>query len=303
MDFVVVDVETSNKNRGSICQIGLADFCEGQLVDRWETLVDPQEYFLREFIDEYHGIDEEMVLGAPLFPEIYNDLVSRIQGKIVLSHTDFDKYALYLATQKYDLPAIDYIWVDSARIVRQAWADLRYGGYNLKNISDRLGINFRHHDAAEDAIAAGKVVVAACQLLGRPVSQLIEEKEQAISEKRLQKFNRWATNHGRRFPPSVACQPNTDGHLYGNTLVFTGDLSIDRKKAATLAAEAGCEVADQVTKKTTILVVGKPNLELIVDKVNQKSAKEKKVAKYNRQGQGILVADEDCFFELLKESR
>ena len=45
MEFVAIDVETANADMGSICQIGLARFVDGQLASEWCTLVDPEDYF------------------------------------------------------------------------------------------------------------------------------------------------------------------------------------------------------------------------------------------------------------------
>ena len=41
--FVAVDVETANSDRGSICQIGVVSVEQGQIVDEWQTLVDPRD--------------------------------------------------------------------------------------------------------------------------------------------------------------------------------------------------------------------------------------------------------------------
>jgi DNA polymerase-3 subunit epsilon len=49
---------------------------------------------------------------------------------------------------------------------------------------------------------------------------------------------------------------NPEGPLYGEVLVFTGALSMVRHDAAVIAANAGCQVDDSVTKHTTLLVVG-----------------------------------------------
>ena len=45
MDFVAIDVETANADMASICQIGLAKFKDGKLVEEWSSLVDPEDYF------------------------------------------------------------------------------------------------------------------------------------------------------------------------------------------------------------------------------------------------------------------
>lgn len=46
MQFVAIDVETANADMGSICQIGLARFVDGDLAEEWVTLVDPEDYFV-----------------------------------------------------------------------------------------------------------------------------------------------------------------------------------------------------------------------------------------------------------------
>jgi len=55
---------------------------------------------------------------------------------------------------------------------------------------------------------------------------------------------------------AIKRQGNPDGALFGEVVVFTGSLEIPRRDAADLAAAVGCEVAQGVTKATTLLVVG-----------------------------------------------
>lgn len=45
MRFVAIDVETANSDMASICQIGLAKFTEGELVDEWVSIIDPEDDF------------------------------------------------------------------------------------------------------------------------------------------------------------------------------------------------------------------------------------------------------------------
>ncbi|MFH1108467.1 MAG: transposase, partial [Planctomycetota bacterium] len=52
-------------------------------------------------------------------------------------------------------------------------------------------------------------------------------------------------------PPHVTKVGNPDGPLAGEVVVFTGALVMPRRDAAELAARAGCDVADTVTKKTS----------------------------------------------------
>ena len=68
MQFVAIDVETANPDMGSICQIGLAKFVDGQLAEEWSTLVDPEDYFDDVNIS-IHGIELRMVRGQPKLPQ------------------------------------------------------------------------------------------------------------------------------------------------------------------------------------------------------------------------------------------
>lgn len=46
MDFTVIDVETSNPNLASICQIGVAVFRGGKLHESWGSLVNQMIIFI-----------------------------------------------------------------------------------------------------------------------------------------------------------------------------------------------------------------------------------------------------------------
>jgi len=66
MEFVAIDVETANADMASICQIGIAQFRDGTLVEEWKTYVDPQDHFDGINVS-IHGIDEDVVAGSPTF--------------------------------------------------------------------------------------------------------------------------------------------------------------------------------------------------------------------------------------------
>ena len=72
-EFYVLDVETANADYSSICQIGLAKFENGELTEKWESLIDPDDYFDGMNIS-IHGITEKMVQGSPTFDQVYPNL-------------------------------------------------------------------------------------------------------------------------------------------------------------------------------------------------------------------------------------
>jgi DNA polymerase III subunit epsilon len=131
MDFVAVDVETANADLASICQIGIAAFADGALVDCWQSLVNPEDYFDEVNIG-IHGIDKDAVTDAPTFPEIRPIVDRYFSRNLVVSHTAFDRIAVSRAFDKYQLCPPHCEWLDTARVVRRRGRSLRAAGTALQ---------------------------------------------------------------------------------------------------------------------------------------------------------------------------
>lgn len=174
LTFNTIDVETANADRASICQIGLVQVRDGEVVSEWSTLVNPEgQFHWRNVL--VHGIEAKDVRGQPTLSDLREDLHRQVDGSVVVSHTSFDQAALDAGMHRYGLNRLAVTWLDSAQIVRQTWPN-RYGrkGYGLKNVATDLGISFRHHDALEDARATAKVVLRACQESGKDIVAWIQ---------------------------------------------------------------------------------------------------------------------------------
>ena len=165
MNFVAIDVETANSSVASICQIGIAEYASDGLVSEWETLVNPLAGF-NPWNTAIHGITADAVEAAPTLSDIYEDLALRLQDKVVVCHTHFDRVALARALRLYGLPPIACTWLDSAKVARRAWKQFARRGYNLKNVCAFLGYEFGHHNALADAKAAGFIILEACRHAG-----------------------------------------------------------------------------------------------------------------------------------------
>lgn len=287
MDFVAIDVETANADMASICQIGIAKYNNGMLVEEWSSLIDPEDYF--DFINiDIHGITEEDVEGKPTFPEIFNQLGSLLNDAICVSHTHFDRVSISRALTKYDLPNFDTTWLDSARVARRTWEEFAWGGYGLANICNKIGYQFKHHDALEDAKASGHVLLAAIEETGLDVNAWLKRTKQPIDPANVSSG------------AAIKRDGNPEGELYGEILVFTGALEIPRREAADLAASIGCTVAAGVTKKTTLLVVGDQDITKLAGK--EKSSKHIKAEQLIKKGQSIRILKESDFKELVSHA-
>ncbi len=288
MEFVAIDVETANGDMASICQIGLARFADGQLVEEWSSLIDPEDWFSPVNIS-VHGIDAEMVVGKPKLPEVAEQICAFLDGRVSVHHTHFDRIAVHRAFIKYALLSPKTTWLDSARVTRRTWSDIANSGYGLANVCERIGYQFKHHDALEDAKAAGHILLAACQASGIDLQGWLHQVNLPLDPSN--------TSYSGRFYRDG----NVDGPLSGEIVVFTGSLTTPRSEAADLAASIGCQVIPSVTKKTTLLIVGDQDVTKLAG--HDKSTKHRKAEDLIKQGQAIRILCETDFRFMVNEAQ
>lgn len=285
--FIALDVETANPDMASICQIGIAIYNEGKLIEEWSSLINPEDYF-DAFNVRIHGITEGDVAESPTFSEVSDILEHHINNKICVSHTHFDRVSLSLARNKYGLDEFNAIWLDSAMVARRTWEDCAWSGYGLSNVCKIIGYKFKHHDALEDAKASGQIIISASEATGLDVNEWLKRVRQPIDP---------ANNSTGS---AIRREGNPEGELYGEVVVFTGALDFPRKEAADMAATIGCSVASCVTKKTTMLVVGDQDIKKLAGK--EKSNKHLKAEQLISKGQNIRIIKESDFKELVRQS-
>jgi len=284
--FVVIDVETANYDVSSICQIGAVRFSNNEIVDEFNTYVNPEDVF-NDFHVGIHGITLETAKKSPTFPNAFISFLNFLCDDILLSYTTFDLGSLRKACNKYLIKMPNFKYIDASRIVRHTWDQYARDGFGLACVADDLGILFNHHDALADSRVAGQIVIEA-----------IKESKIEIKDW-LKKASRTIDLSRDNVPPPSICQSgNQEGFLYGETLLFTGKLSIPRNQAATLAAKAGCNVINSFNLSTTILVIG----ELDPRSLNgsSKSSKQKQAEKAILNGQCIRILTEEDFFTLVE---
>lgn len=286
MRFVAIDVETANADMASICSIGVAVFENGVLASEWSSLIDPDDFFDPVNIS-IHGITEADVQGAPTFRDIAADLERFLGSQIVVTHTHFDRVAMHQAAGRWAIPTPSCSWLDSARVARRTWAECAKSGYGLANVCKMIGYTFDHHNALEDAKAAGHVMLAAIRESGLDLD--------AIQKRVLQPIDPSSSGSG-----AMTRDGNPDGPLAGEVIVFTGALEIPRREAADLAASVGCDVANSVTKKTTMLVVGDMDVTRLSG--HDRSSKHRKAEQLIEAGHTLRIIRETDFKELVAQT-
>jgi len=96
--------------------------------------------------------------------------------------------------------------------------------------------------------------------------------------------------------------PNADaepGHpLYGQTVVFTGELSMARPEAKVRSAELGARPESRVTARTTVLVVGDGFVASDL-RSGRPTGKARRVLELHERGQLIEVLSEGEFLQMV----
>jgi DNA polymerase-3 subunit epsilon len=244
--------------------------------------VDPQDEFDPCNV-AIHGISSDSVVGSPTFGDIMPRLSEHLAQQVVVTHTPFDKVSIGRAILKCGATPIDCTWLDSARVARRAWPECARKGYALAKITSTLGIQYQPHVASEDARAAGQLIARAIESTGLGLTDWLTRVIQPI------------TTSATRLS---AIEPNADGALAGEVVVFTGALSMPRAEAAALAADAGCTVGEGVTKGTTILVVGEQDIRRLAG--HDKSSKHRKAELLISDGVPIRILTETDFRRLIE---
>ena len=165
MKTLAIDFETANENRNSACAIGLAWVENGEVTRREHRLIRPPEMRFSAHNIRVHGIQPQDVAGRPRFPEVFSEFESDISGSLMLAHNaafDIGVLCASLAEYRKSFPECEYYCtMDISRIV---WPDL--ASNSLDRVAGHFGIDFNHHDPADDAFACAEIALKAAKALG-----------------------------------------------------------------------------------------------------------------------------------------
>ncbi|QPB85449.1 DNA polymerase III subunit epsilon [Pseudoalteromonas rubra] len=157
--YVVIDVETTGgkKEFDRITEIAMVKVVDGQVVDQWQSLVNPTRR-IPKYITELTGISNEMVANAPHFSDLAKQVDDFMQDAIFVAHNvNFDmgfiKAEFARLEQSFQKPKL--CTVQQAR----KWLP-GLKSYALNKVCAELGISLtQHHRAMADARATAELFV------------------------------------------------------------------------------------------------------------------------------------------------
>ncbi len=150
--FVCVDCETTglDTQKDLVIEVAVATFTFGQVIEEYESLVDPKCEIPQSSI-EIHHIAQEMVEGQPLIQEVLPHVLKMIGRDIIIGHgVQYDIDILTAEAKRHNIPCTisNNQVIDTLRLARL------YGN-SPSNALERLGIHFNvesegHHRAMND---------------------------------------------------------------------------------------------------------------------------------------------------------
>ena len=128
-DFAAIDFETANSEPSSVCSVGIVIVRDGEIVDSFYSLIQPEPNYYNYWCRRVHGLCCADTDDAPVFPKVWAQIEPLIEG----------------------LPP-DYEFYDTLCVSRRKFRNLP--NHQLQTVAAACGYNLtNHHHALADAEA------------------------------------------------------------------------------------------------------------------------------------------------------
>ena len=171
--FVIVDLETtgaSPKNGSAITEIGAIKVKTGQVIDQFESFVNPLAP-IPEYITDLTGITNQMLMHAPIIDEVFPnflEFVGHHDDCVLVAHNaPFDLSFLKSAAKELDLAWPKFRTLDTVTIARQVLSKEDVPNCKLGTLAEFFGTKVEpSHRALDDAKATTEVLHGLIERLG-----------------------------------------------------------------------------------------------------------------------------------------
>lgn len=159
--FAAIDFETTGRDplTARATEVGIITYENGVEVERWGTLINPQEEIPEEVI-KITGITNEAVKDKPLFGEVADEIVKRLEGTYFLAYNAaYDRTVLRAELGRIGreiqlkgiIDPLPYCW----RYLRK---EKKTRNARLETVAEYLGVSLENaHRATDDAAATAEV--------------------------------------------------------------------------------------------------------------------------------------------------
>ena len=153
--FAVVDFETMDTCRYTVCAVGVAILDNGEIVDKFYSLVCPPTKYENKYCVETHGLTYNDVKNSPSFDKVWEKVDRMIGDSPIVAHNSpFEKSCIEACGEEFGTKT-DYQYIDTLKMSRELFPGAR--NHKLDTLCEGLGVELtNHHNALEDAVATAE---------------------------------------------------------------------------------------------------------------------------------------------------
>lgn len=158
-DFAAIDFETANEQLSSVCSIGIVIVRNGEIVERFYSLIQPEPNYYSYMNSMIHGLSNEDTDKASVFSEIWKQVEPLIADLPLVAHNKgFDEACLKAVFRTYQMDYPDYQFYCTLAESRRQMKFLP--NHQLHTVAEACGyILTDHHNALADAEACAEIAI------------------------------------------------------------------------------------------------------------------------------------------------
>lgn len=253
--FSVLDVETTglsaNKNR--VIEIAIVKIEKLKITDKLHYLINPQTY-IPAFITSLTGIDNDDVIGAPVFSEVVDEILNFIDNTVLTAH-NFSFDSSFLNTE-FMLSGREFISDESCctlKLARNIYPDLK--SKSLSSVADFLNLrNKNAHRALGDAEITAKVLLKMIRELQD--KDKIKTVAELLSYQKGYQHN-YLTNVKEELQGDYLSLPNAPGIYYftnkKDEIIYVGKAKSIRDRVKSYFSPSALKKAQKIVKQAARL--------------------------------------------------
>ena len=159
-DFAAIDFETANKERSSVCSVGIVIVRNGEITEKLYRLIRPYPNYYSYWNTQVHGLTFQDTACAPTFPEVWKEIDPIIAGLPLVAHNSpFDERCLRAVFQVYRMDYPGYEFYCTCRASRRVFKG-ELPNHQLQTVAARCGYDLAlHHHALADAEACAQIAL------------------------------------------------------------------------------------------------------------------------------------------------
>ena len=257
--FVAIDFETFYAQRVSACSVGMVKFINGQIVDKYYSLIQPPFNYPGRKGDPLtwiHGITYQMLSNERTFDQVLPEIEQFVGELPMVAHnSSVEKACIRDASAYYGLnttlnieriyDTLPLSYYVESKIGNEVYGE---GTHSLDAVCRRFGVDeLKHHNAYDDAEMCGSLFLKFHQILNEGEIIEILPSEEIVGNVKIRPEDKVQRND---------LENVIDNPFKSQTIVLTGFAKADSQKYAHKLNELGAIIRDSVNKSTNILITG-----------------------------------------------